>query len=130
MKKTKLVLALAAAGLALGSINAVADADQPWHITGQIGGVSLDSDRNTRDDDVWYSVGFGRFFGNNFSLDLEYDDFSGTYRDYNVVVPGATFDQWGLSNIGVMGRYHFGDYATAGFLAHEFGHRIQHLLHQ
>ncbi|HSM40872.1 MAG TPA: OmpA family protein [Afifellaceae bacterium] len=125
MKRTKLVLALAAAGLALGSTNAVADADQPWHVTGQIGGVKLDSDRNTRDDDVWWSVGFGRFFGNNISLDLEYDEFSGTYRDYNVVVPGATFDQWGLSNIGVMGRYHFGDgnlrpYVAAGlgYLSH------------
>ena len=122
MKKTKLVLALAAAGLALGSINAVADADQPWHITGQVGGVSLDSDRNTRDDDVWYSIGFGRFFGNNFSLDLEYDDFSGTYRDYDTVVPGATFDQWGLRNIGVMGRYHFGDGTLRPYVAAGLGY--------
>lgn len=121
MKKTKLVLALAAAGLALGSINAVADADQPWHITGQVGGVKLDSDRNTRDDDVWWSVGFGRFLSNNFSLDLEYDDFSGTYRDFDTVVPGATFDEWGLSNIGVMGRYHFGDGNLRPYIAGGFG---------
>jgi OOP family OmpA-OmpF porin len=125
MKTRKLVLALAAAGLAFGSTSLVADADQPWHITGQIGGMSLDSDRNTRDDDVWWSVGFGRFFGNNLSVDVEYDEFSGTYRDYSVAVPGATFDQWGLSNVGVMGRYHFGDgnlrpYVAAGlgYLSH------------
>jgi hypothetical protein len=75
--------------------------------------------------DVWWGVGFGRFFGNNLSLDLEYDEFEGTYRDYNVMVPGATFDQWGMSNVGVMGRYHFGDgnlrpYVAAGlgYLSH------------
>ena len=119
MKTTTLVSALAAAGLALSSASVFADGDQPWHITGQIGGVETDSDRNTRDDDVWWSVGFGRFIGNNISVDLEYDKFSGTWRDYQSVVPGATYDQWGLSNWGLMGRYHFGDgnlrpYVAAG----------------
>jgi OOP family OmpA-OmpF porin len=122
MKKTKLVLALAAAGLALGSTSAVADADQPWHITGQIGGVKLDSDRNTRDDDVLWGVGFGRFFTNNLSLDLEYDDFEGTYRDFDTVVPGATYDQWGFRNLGVMGRYHFGDGDLRPYLAAGLGY--------
>jgi OOP family OmpA-OmpF porin len=125
MKTRKLVLALAAAGLAFGSTSVSADADQPWHITGQIGGVSLDSDRNTRDDDVWWSVGFGRFFGNNLSLDVEYDEFSGTYRDYNVMVPGATYDQWGMSNWGVMGRYHFGDGNLRPYVAGGLGY-LQH----
>jgi OOP family OmpA-OmpF porin len=123
MKTTKLVSALAAAGLALGSISAMADADQPWHVTAQVGGMKLDSARNTRDDDVWWSVGFGRFFGNNFSVDLEYDEFSGTYRDYNAVIQGATFDQWGLRNIGLMGRFHFGDGTLRPFLAAGFGYQ-------
>ena len=122
MKKTMLVSALAAAGLALSSASAFADEDQPWHITGQIGGVETDSDRNTRDDDVWWSVGFGRFFGNNFSLDIEYDEFSGTWKDYQSAVPGATYDQWGLSNWGVMGRYHFGDGNLRPYLAGGLGY--------
>jgi OOP family OmpA-OmpF porin len=122
MKTTKLVLALAAAGLALGSTSVVADADQPWHVTGQVGGMKLDSSRNTRDDDVWWSLGFGRFFGNNFSLDVEYDEFNGTYRDYNANISGATFDQWGLKNIGVMGRYHFGDGTLRPYLAAGVGY--------
>lgn len=122
MKTTKLVLALAAAGLAFGSTSALADADQPWHVTGQIGGVKLDSARNTRDDDVWWAIGFGRFFGNNFSLDLEYDEFSGTYRDYNARILGATYDQWGLKNIGLMGRYHIGDGNLRPYLAAGVGY--------
>ena len=117
MNKKILISSLAAAGLALAAGNAVADADQPWHITGQVGGVALDSDRNTRDNDVWWSVGFGRFFGNNFSLDLEYDEFSGTYRDYAAQVPGATYDEWSMSQWGVMSRYHFGESAVRPFLA-------------
>lgn len=125
MKTKILISSLAAAGLAFAATNAVADADQPWHITGQIGGVELDSDRNTRDNDVWWSVGFGRFFGNNLSLDVEYDEFSGTYEDYAAQVPGATYDEWGLSQWGVMGRYHFGESAVRPFLAAGMGY-IKH----
>jgi len=108
--------------MAFTATSAVADADQPWHITGQVGGMKLDSSRNTRDDDIWWSVGFGRFFGNNFSLDLEYDEFSGTYRDYAEQVPGSTFDQWGLSQWGLMGRYHFGDGNLRPYLAAGVGY--------
>jgi len=122
MKARNLLSTLVVAGLALGTTPAMADADQPWHLTGQVGGMKLDSDRNTRDNDVWWSVGFGRFFGNNFSLDLEYDEFSGTFKDYAVVAPGATYDQWGLSNIGLMGRYHFGDGQLRPYLAGGLGY--------
>jgi len=121
VNKKILISSLAAAGLAFAVSNAVADADQPWHITGQVGGMSLDSSRNTRDNDVWLGVGFGRFFGNNFSVDLEYDEFSGTYTDYNVAVPGATYDQWGLKNVGLMGRWHLGDGALRPYIAAGFG---------
>ena len=90
MKTKILVSSIAAAGLALAATHALADADQPWHITGQVGGMELDSDRNTRDNDVWWSVGFGRFFTDNLSVDLEYDEFEGTYEDYSSQVPGAS----------------------------------------
>jgi OOP family OmpA-OmpF porin len=125
VKTRNLISSLVVAGLAFGAVNAMADADQPWHFTGQVGGMNLDSDRNTRDDDVWWSVGFGRFFGNNVSLDLEYDEFQGTYRDYATMVPGATYDQWGLSQWGLMGRYFFTDAAVRPFLAGGVGY-IKH----
>ncbi|MGD8359337.1 MAG: hypothetical protein PVG42_14880, partial [Lysobacterales bacterium] len=71
MKKRKLVLTLAAIGLTLGSTGLWADGDQPWHVTGIVGGASLDNNRDTRNDDVLMGIGFGRFFGDNLSLDLE-----------------------------------------------------------
>jgi OOP family OmpA-OmpF porin len=124
--KTKiLVSSIAAAALALAATHALADADQPWHITGQVGGMKLDSDRNTRDNDVWWSVGFGRFFNNNFSLDLEYDEFDGPYEDYSSQVPGATYNKWALSQWGLMGRYFFTDSAVRPFLAGGLGY-IKH----
>ena len=108
MKKSILITSLTVVGLVLSSATLYADGDEPWHMTLQVGGAKMDNDRETRDNDVWFSVGFGKFFGNNFSLDFEYDTFEGTYRDFDTVVPGATYDKWGLSTVGLMGRYHFG----------------------
>ena len=122
MKARNLVLALAAAGLALGVSNLSAEVDQPWHLTGQVGGVKLDSDRNTSNEDIWWSVGFGRFFGDHFSLDLEYDEFAGTLNEFvSIAPPGASYDQWKLRNIGLMGRYHFTDSAVRPYLAFGIG---------
>jgi OOP family OmpA-OmpF porin len=121
VNKKILVTALTAAALAAGASGAVADESQPWHVTAQIGVGELDSARDTRDDDVWMSVGFGRFFGNNFSLDIEYDEFTGTFRDYENAVPGATYDDWKLSNWGLMGRWHIGDANWRPYLAAGLG---------
>jgi OOP family OmpA-OmpF porin len=95
--------------MALGSGPVVADGAQPWHVTGTIGGVNTQNSRDTRNTGVLWGVGFGRFFGNNVSVDLEYDEWQGTYRGYNTAVPGATYDKWGLSNLSLYGRYYFGD---------------------
>ena len=84
--------------------------DQPFHFTGQVGALYTDSDRNMRDNDVWWSLGFGYFFTDNFSLDLEYDTFKGTWNDYASVQPGVTYDKWGLKNYGLMARYYFTDW--------------------
>ena len=121
MKTKTLVLSLAAATMALGAGGVAADGDQPWHLTGQFGTINLDNSRNTRSNDVLWGVGFGRFFGNNLSIDLEYDHFSGTYRDAQEMVPGATFDEWGLSNWGGMARYHFGQSNVRPYIAFGVG---------
>jgi len=122
VKTRILVSSLAAVGLALSATHAVAGADQPWHITGQVGGMKLDDDRHTRDDDVWWSVGFGRFLGPNFSLDIEYDEFQGTFKDHDTLVPGSTYDQWGLSQWGLMGRYYFTEANVRPYLAGGMGY--------
>ena len=125
MKIFKSTMAVTTALLVLGIAPAQADGAQPWHFTYQIGGATLDSARNTKDSDVWQSIGFGRFLGDNFSVDLEYDEFEADYRDYNVVVPGATYDKWKLSTWGLMGRYYFTDNAFRPFVAAGLG-RTKH----
>jgi len=121
VKKSILIASIAAAGMAMGSNPVVADGAQPWHVTGMVGGVNLQDSRDTRNNDVLWGVGFGRFFGNNFSLDIEYDEFKGTYRGYDTAVPGATYDKWGLANWGGYGRYYFGDSAWRPFVVGGIG---------
>jgi len=111
VKINKFVSALATAILLLSGNPLFADGDQPFHVSYQIGGADLNSDRDTRDGDVWQSVGFGYFLSDHFSLDLEYDEFDGDFTDFNTVVPGATYDQWNLSTLGLVGRYYFGQNA-------------------
>jgi len=121
VKISKSIIALTSALALLGSTSLAADGAQPWHLTYQIGGANLDSDRDTRDGDLWNSVGFGYFITDNVSLDLEYDEFDGDYENYNVVVPGATYDEWNLSNWGLMGRYFIGENAWRPFVGLGFG---------
>ena len=121
MKTRNLVLSLAAVGLALGTGNLAADGDQPWHVTGQVGTINLDNDRNTRTDDVFWSVGFGRYLGNNFSLDLEFDQFEGTIQDSQVSTPESLTGKWRLRNIGLMGRYHIGQSKIRPYIAFGLG---------
>ncbi len=125
MNTLKPLVAFTAAALMFGSTALFADADQPWHVTYQIGGASLDSARNTNDGDVWQSIGVGRFFGNNLSLDLEYDEFDADFLGYNTAVPGATYDSWKLSTLGLMGRYYVTDWNFRPFLAAGIG-RTKH----
>ena len=122
MKYTKIVSALAAAGLLLGSGGVLADGDQPFHVTGSVGSMYTDSARNTRDDDVWWSIGVGYFIHEDISLDIEYDRFSGTWRDYQDYVAGATYDEWGQKNLGLMGRYFFTDWQWRPFLGAGLGY--------
>lgn len=112
----KFVSALAAVVLLLSGNFVFADGDQPWHVSYQIGGVDLNSDRQSRDGDVWMSVGFGYFLNDNFSLDVEYDEFDGDFTPFDTLVPGATFDQWKLSTLGLVGRYYFGQNAWKPYL--------------
>ena len=124
MKKSILISIITAVSLIIISSPIYADGDQPWHLSGQIGGVKLDSERETRNDGLWYSVGFGRFFGNHISLDLEYDEYEGTVNsDASFFDPND--DKWKLSTWGLMGRYHFGQRALRPYLAAGLG-RTKH----
>lgn len=111
MKRTVLLALTLCIGLSLSASAFAQDgfADQPFHLTYQIGGASLDTTRQSSDGDVWHSLGFGYFLTDNFSLDLEYDQFTGLL-DQSVVstfAPGATYRDWDLKAWSVMGRYFF-----------------------
>lgn len=86
-------------------------ADEPWHITYQIGGSSWDDDRLSSDGDVWNVFGFGYFLNDSFSLDLEYDSFDGKIDPavVDAAIPGATGNNWSLNTWSLMGRYYFGE---------------------
>jgi len=121
MKTRTLVLSLAAASLVLSTSQLAADGDQPWHVTGQFGTMNLDDDRNMRTNDVWWSVGFGRFLGNNLSLDVEFDQFEGTVKDSEVSTPESLTGDWRLRNVGLMGRYFIGQSKVRPYLAAGIG---------
>ncbi len=125
MRISKLITALASAVVLLGSSTLSADGAQPWHFSSQIGGYNLDSARDTSDGSIWASVGFGTFLGDNFSVDFEYDSLNSDYDNYDVAVPGATYDHWKLSTYGLMGRYYIGDKAWRPFIAAGLG-RTKH----
>jgi len=116
VKNTKFISAMAATVMLLGSNWLAADGDQPWHLSYQIGGADLDGSRHTNDTDLWQSVGFGYFLSPNFSLDLEYDEVESNYPNYNVAVPGATYDEWNLSTLGVVARYYLGKNAWKPYI--------------
>jgi OOP family OmpA-OmpF porin len=125
VKMTKLKTALAVVALTFGSSPLLADGDQPWHLSYQIGGASLDSARDTRDGDLWQSVGFGRFIGDHFSVDLEYDEFTADYQDTANLVPGSDFDTWDLNTWSLMGRYYIGSNAWKPYVLAGLG-RTKH----
>ena len=96
MKKIAVLTALTFAGTA-----AIADDyDTRWYVTPSINITKPDSEKNL-DGDFGYGLGIGRFFNENWSLDLEANvgvlDFPG---EGHVTHTG----------FGVMGRYHFADY--------------------
>jgi OOP family OmpA-OmpF porin len=105
----------------MGAGNVLADGAQPWHATGQFGTINLDNDRNTRNNDVFWGLGFGRFIGNNLSFDVEFDTFTGTWKDSQLAVPGSTYNKWKLKNVGGMFRYYISDAKVRPFIAAGMG---------
>lgn len=123
MNRTRVFCAIAAAGMLCGTGPVFADADQPWHITGQFGKASTDSDRNLDDSDNFWSVGFGRFFGNNISVDLEYDQYDGKFNDAVNLPSNSSDTEWAMKNLGVMARYHFGQSRVRPFIGAGIGNQ-------
>jgi OOP family OmpA-OmpF porin len=102
MKRTLICCALVA-GMAMANSALAQDYDDRWYLTAGAGYGFFDSDRNV-DNKLYGTLGFGRFFTPNLSLDLELWH-SNPELDYD-------FDEernWELMSLSVVGRYHFGE---------------------
>jgi len=102
MKRTLLGCALAA-GLSLANSAMAQDYDDRWYITAGGGFGFFDGDRNV-DNEMYGTLGFGKFITPNVSLDLELWH-SNPELDYDF----STERNWELMSLALVGRYHFGD---------------------
>lgn len=87
--------------------------DDRWY-AGVMGGVAIPGDdRLTEDTAPYYGIYIGRFFSENFSLDLQVDSYSTEFdRDkfaFPAVEPRPRFDDdFDIYGYGLTGRWHFG----------------------
>lgn len=131
MNRSTVIFIVAALTLGLSTpawAQEVGFADEPWHITYQIGGSNWDNDRQAGDGDVWNVFGFGYFLTDNFSLDLEYDEFTGRLDPaiVSAAVPGATANSWSLKTWSLMGRYYFTENNWRPYLVGGLGRTDHH----
>jgi Outer membrane protein and related peptidoglycan-associated (lipo)proteins len=83
--------------------------DGRWYVAPTVGGYYNDSDRNTNSRQVYYGLGFGRFFSPNMSIDAFIDR---TQRDIDNGPPGGGHgtNHWSSNTVGVAGRFYYGDW--------------------
>ncbi|MEO7050476.1 MAG: OmpA family protein, partial [Rhodanobacter sp.] len=83
--------------------------DGRWYIAPTVGGYYNDTDRNTNSRQIYYGLGFGRFFSPNMSLDVFADR---TQRDIDNVALGGTSGQsnkkWSNNSVGIAARFYAG----------------------
>jgi OmpA-OmpF porin, OOP family len=78
--------------------------DDRWYIAPTVGGYYNDTDRNTNSRQIYYGIGFGRYFSPNFSLDFFGD------RTKRTVDTAAGGGRWANNTYGVAARYYFLDW--------------------
>ena len=101
MKRTLICCALLA-GMSMANGAMAQDYDDRWYLTAGAGIGVFDGDRNV-DNEMYGTLGFGKFLSPNLSLDLELWH-SNPEIDYD-------FDDernWELMSLSLVGRYHFG----------------------
>ncbi|MBP6533502.1 MAG: OmpA family protein [Arenimonas sp.] len=119
MNKKILGLALLSA-VSLSQAATAQEFDNRWYVSGTLGYVFTDDDRNISNSEM-FGVGVGKRLSPNFSIDVQYDQATPTY-DIDPI--GGDLD-WSLQSLQVVGRYHFmnGDNTWNPFLA--FGGGVQ-----
>jgi OmpA-OmpF porin, OOP family len=102
MKKTLISCALLA-GMAMANTAMAQDYDDRWYLTAGAGYGVFDGDRNV-DNEMYGTLGFGKFVSPNVSIDLELWH-SNPELDYDF----SEERNWELMSLSLVGRYHFGE---------------------
>ena len=102
MKRNFIYCALVA-GMAMANTAMAQDYDDRWYVTAGAGYGVFDGDRNVNNE-MYGTLGFGKFVTPNLSLDLELWH-SNPELDYDF----AEERNWELASLSLVGRYHFGD---------------------
>ena len=95
----KLLCAALLAGLGMAQAVSAQDFDDRWYVSGGTGVNFQDTDRDT-EDSIYATLGFGKFFTPNWSLDAELN-YQNPDKSSN---RNLWWSQYGLS---IDGRYHF-----------------------
>ena len=66
----KLLCAALLAGLGMAQAVSAQDFDDRWYVSGGTGVNFQDTDRNT-EDSIYATLGFGKFFSPNWSVDMD-----------------------------------------------------------
>ncbi len=94
---------------ASSSATAASSYDGRWYIAPTVGGYYNDSDRNTNSRQIYYGLGFGRFFSSNMSLDVFADR---TKRSIDNAmlggISGHSHRKWANNSVGVAARFYAG----------------------
>ncbi len=84
--------------------------DGRWYIAPTVGAYFNDHKRNTNSRQIYYGLGFGRFFAPNFSVDAFIDR---TKRKMDNGIAGGgghSNNSWASTNIGATARFYAGDW--------------------
>ncbi len=98
MKKKLLCCALLGA-MSMAQSAMAQDFDDRWYISGTVGVLGTDNDRNTSND-VLFGIGVGKMVSPNVSVDVDLDR-------TNTTIDPLPNRGWDLTSLGVTGRYHF-----------------------
>jgi OOP family OmpA-OmpF porin len=89
----------------------VSSFDGRWYIAPTVGGYYNDTDRNTNSRQIYYGLGFGRFFTPNVSIDA-FIDRTKRQNDNGPAAGGGhgLNGSWVSTSIGAAARFYYGDW--------------------
>jgi len=88
----------------------VSSFDDRWYIAPMVGGYYNDHDRNTNSRQVFYGIGFGRFFTPNISIDAFVDRTKRKLDAGPAAGGGQSNSKWSNNDVGVTARFYYGDW--------------------